>query len=256
MSIPSEFRRVLVGSVVPSAYQPRRQFDPEALEDLAASIREVGVLEPLVVRRLGAGYELVAGERRWRAAKLAGLVEVPVMVVDAGAPESAVLSLVENLQRADLTFWEEAEGYQRLVRDFNWSQEEVARRVGKSQSAVANKLRLLRLEGPVRDLLEREGLSERHARALLSLPGGQARMDAALEMAGRRLTVKETERLVAERLEGAPRRGARGRIRDIRIVVNTVKQALEPLARHGIVSEVEHSEDDSHWEIRVRIPKA
>lgn len=256
MSTLSEFRRVLVGSVVPSAYQPRRQFDPEGLEELAASIREVGVLEPLVVRRLGAGYELVAGERRWRAAKLAGLVEVPVMVVDADASASAVLSLVENLQRADLTFWEEAEGYQRLVRDFSWSQEEVARRVGKSQAGVANKLRLLRLETPVRELLEREGLSERHARALLSLSGGQARMDAALEMAGRRLTVKETERLVAERLDGAPRRGARGRIGDIRIVVNTVKQALEPLARHGIVSEVEHSEHERFWEIRVRIPKA
>lgn len=256
MGTRSEFRRVLVDLVVPSAYQPRRRFELEGLEELAASIREVGILEPLVVRRLGAGYELVAGERRWRAAKLAGLVEVPVMVVDADASASAVLSLVENLQRADLTFWEEAEGYQRLVRDFSWSQDEVARRVGKSQSAVANKLRLLRLERPVRELLEREGLSERHARALLSLPAGKTRMDAALEMAGRRLTVKETERLVAERLDGAPRRAVRGRIRDIRIVVDAVKQALEPLARHGIVSEVEHSEDESHWEIRVRIPKA
>lgn len=256
MSNPGEFRRVLVRSVVPNAYQPRKHFDEGSLEELAQSIREVGILEPLVVRRLGAGYELVAGERRWRAAQRAGLVEVPVMVVEADAPTSAVLSLVENLQRADLTFWEEAEGYQRLMRDFSLTQEQVAQRVGKSQSAVANKLRLLRLEGPVRELLEREGLSERHARALLSLGSGQARLEAALEMAGRRLSVKETEQLVAERSEATPRRAVQGRLRDIRIVVNSVKQALEPLARHGIRPEVDQSEDDRYWEIRVRIPKA
>jgi len=256
VSEPQEFRRVLVSSIVPNPYQPRRHFNRDELEELAQSIRTAGVLQPLVVRRLGAGYELVAGERRLRAARLAGLVEVPVTVVDAEPAASAVLALVENLQRSDLTFWEEAEGYRRLMQDFNLTQEDVARRVGKSQPAVANKLRLLRLEPPVRELLEQEGLSERHARALLSLPSGRARLEAAMEMAGRRLSVKETEQLVAERAERVTRRAVQGRIRDIRIVVNTVKQALEPLSRHGIVSEVEHSEDDKHWEIRVRIPKS
>ncbi len=256
MSKPSEFRRVLVRAVVPNAYQPRKYFDEASLEELAASIREVGMLEPLVVRPRGAGYELVAGERRWRAAQRAGLVEVPVMLVEADASTGAVLSLVENLQRADLTFWEEAEGYHRLMRDFSLTQEDVARRVGKSQSAVANKLRLLRLERPVRELLEREGLSERHARALLSLGSGAERMEAAMEMAGRRLSVREAEQLVGERAQAAPRRAVQGRIRDIRILVNTVRQALEPLARQGIRPEVEQREDETHWEIRVRIPKA
>lgn len=256
MSDAGQFRRVPLSAIVPNPYQPRRQFPAEELEQLAASIREAGLLQPVVVRRLGAGYELVAGERRLRAARLAGLDEVPAVVVQAGPAESAVMALVENLQRSDLSYWEEAEGYRRLMKDFSLTQEDVARRMGKTQPTVANKLRLLRLEPEVRELLEKEGLSERHARALLSLPAGQARMDAAMEMAGRRLSVKEAEQLVTARGEPPKRRGARGRIRDIRIVLNTVRQALEPLERHGIVSEVDHTEDEGHWEIRVRIKKA
>jgi ParB family chromosome partitioning protein len=243
-----------VSAVVPNPYQPRREFDDEALRELVNSIREVGILQPVLVRRLGAGYELVAGERRLRAARLAGLQELPALVIHAVPEDSAALALVENLQRSDLSFWEEAEAYQRLIRDFNWTQEQVARRVGKSQGAVANKLRLLRLEPEVRRVLEQEGLSERHARALLSLPGGGARLRAAMEMAGRRLSVRESERLVDKAREGAGgvRRGA---IRDVRIVLNTLKRALEPLARHGIRAEIEEGEQDRYWVVTVRIPK-
>jgi ParB family chromosome partitioning protein len=244
-----------VSAVLPNPYQPRREFGEDELAELVSSVREMGILQPILVRRLGAGYELVAGERRLRAAKLAGLPQIPALVINAIPAESAAMALVENLQRADLSYWEEAEAYRRLMRDFNWTQEQLAKRVGKSQAAIANKVRLLRLEPEIRDLLQREGLSERHARALLGVTSGAERMEVALEMAGRRLTVRETEALVERHQRQAPPSVRRGAIRDIRLVLNTLRRALEPLARHGIPTEVEQAEDDRQWTLTVRIPK-
>jgi ParB family chromosome partitioning protein len=154
-----------------------------------------------------------------------------------------------------LSYWEEADAYRRLQRDFNWTQEQIATLVGKSQAAIANKLRLLRLEPEIRGLLEAEGLSERHARALLGVPAGERRMAVALEMAGRRLPVREAERLV-ERERATARPGLRrGAIRDVRIVVNTIRRALEPLGQHGLGAEVEAADGERFWTITVRIPK-
>lgn len=255
MNDTAEIQSIPVAMIYPNPYQPRKAFERESLEDLTASIREVGVLQPLLVRKVGLRYELIAGERRLKAAERAGLSRVPALVMDVEPQESALLALIENLQRSDLTYWEEAEGYRRLMRDFNLTQEAVARRVGKSQSAVANKLRLLRLEPEVRQVLEQEGLTERHARALLGLAGSADRMRVVLEMAGRRMTVRETESLVEEEQSKRVRRPLRGVIRDVRIVLNTVKKALEALKRHGIAAEISEIESESHWEVRVRIPK-
>ena len=154
----------------PNPLQPRKHFDAGALQELAESIRQYGVLQPLTVRRLAGGYELVAGERRLRAARLAGLSEVPCLLADVDEESSGMLALVENLQRRDLDYIEEAEGLQKLMQQYHLSQEQAARRIGKSQSAVANKLRILRHPPSVLQALRENHLTERHARALLKLP--------------------------------------------------------------------------------------
>ena len=166
-------------SIRPNPSQPRKVFDPAGLQELAASILQYGVLQPLTVRRRDGSYELVAGERRLRAARLAGLSEVPCIVMALDEEQSGMLALVENLQRRDLDFIEEAEGLARLMRLYGLSQEQAAMRVGKSQSAVANKLRLLRLPEEALELLRKNGFSERHARTLLRLPTPEAQKEVA-----------------------------------------------------------------------------
>ena len=166
--------------VAPCPVQARKIFDEDSLRELSESIRTYGILNPLTVRSRGGRYELVAGERRLRAAKLAGLREVPCLVIDVDMENASLISLIENLQRRDLDFIEEANGISQLIHMFGMSQEEAARRIGKSQSAVANKLRLLRLPGDVLDALREHSLTERHGRALLRLPSSDAQR-AALE---------------------------------------------------------------------------
>ena len=158
-----------LGAIRPNPAQPRSVFDAAGLQELAASIRQYGVLQPLSVRKKGSGFELVAGERRLRAAGLAGLREVPCLLVTADDQDAGLLALVENLQRRDLDYIEQAQGLARLMQQYHLTQEQAARRVGKSQSAIANKLRLLKLSEPVLALLRASGLSERHARALLRI---------------------------------------------------------------------------------------
>jgi len=186
-------RAVPIEFLEPGRYQPRRRFDEEAVSSLAESIRERGVLQPLLVRRVGADrYEIVAGERRWRAAQLAGLHEVPVIVRDLDDRGALEVAIVENVQREDLTPVEEAEGYRRLVEEFGHTQDAVARIVGKSRSHVANTLRLLALPDPVKAMLADGQLSAGHARALLTLPDPAG---AAKEVVRRGLNVRQTELL-------------------------------------------------------------
>ena len=168
-----------VDVIAPNPDQPRRVFPQHELEELAASIRSLGLLQPLTVRRGERGWELVAGERRLRAAKLAGLTEVPCLSLQIDSQRSSLLALVENLQRSDLDFWEEALALNKLISTYHLSQEETARRIGKSQSAVANKLRLLKLDPAALTLLREKGFSERHARALLRLEEPEAQREAA-----------------------------------------------------------------------------
>ena len=190
-----------ISRVEPRADQPRRDFDPEALSELADSIREYGLIQPLTVRPLEKGYyQIIAGERRWRAAREAGLTEVPVRIVEADDRLAMELVLVENLQREDLNPMEEAAGYRKLMDEYSMTQEEVAARVQKSRSAVANSLRLLGLGEKVRQLVETGALSAGHARALLALRDPELQEKAAAETVARSLSVRQTETLAASLL--------------------------------------------------------
>lgn len=191
--------------ISPNPEQPRTHFEPEQLRELAESIREHGIIQPLVVSRdAGGGYRLIAGERRLQAARLAGLPAVPVVVREAADSELLELALVENIQRADLNPIEEASAYRRLTEEYGHTQEEAARRVGKSRVAVANALRLLALESEIRRSLVTGEISEGHARALLGLPEGKGRIEAWREVVKRRLSVRDTEALVRKTLAGSP----------------------------------------------------
>ena len=187
-----------ITKVEPRQDQPREHFDEERLQDLAASISRHGLIQPVIVRRLDSGdYQIIAGERRWRAARLAGLTEIPVRVLHADDQSVAELALVENLQREDLNPMEEARGYQKLMQDYALTQEEAAAGVGKSRSAVANALRLLHLSAPVSDMVESGVLSAGHARTLLALEDPALQKRAAEQVLAKTLSVRKTEQMVS-----------------------------------------------------------
>jgi len=186
--------RVPVAEIAPNPFQPRRDFEDAALDELAQSIRQKGLLQPLIARRAGAGYELIAGERRWRAAQRAGFATVPILVRAADDRDMMELALVENLQRRDLNPLEEAQAYQRLMEEFHLTQEETAKRVGKDRSTIANAVRLLRLPVEIREQIARGSLSAGHARGLLGLDSPAEQVELAREVAARKLSVRETER--------------------------------------------------------------
>lgn len=245
-----------VKSIRPNPAQPRRIFSQDALSELADSIRQHGVLQPLSVRRIQGGYELIAGERRLRAARLAGLGEVPCLVMQMDDKESGLAAMIENLQRQDLDFVEEAQGIAALMRTQNLSQEQAARLLGKSQSAVANKLRLLRLGEPVRQALRSHGLTERHARALLRLPTDESRLAALETIVRRGLTVAKTEQYIEQLLTQPPQRARRVLpIRDVRLFLNTVKHSLEVIQSAGIDAACGREETDDEIVLTIRLPK-
>ncbi len=240
-----------VTGIRPGRFQPRTRMRESDLHELAESIRSQGVLQPVVVRPLAEHYELVAGERRWRAAALAGLTEIPAVVRRMSDEEAALAALVENLQREDLHFLEEAEAYRRVMEGFGLTQQELARRLGKSQAAVANKLRLLRLPEEIRRRISREMISERHARELLALdPGAQAEVLEAIVRDG--LTVRQTERLVAARAgrRARPRLAAVG---DWRIFVNSVRDVARRAREAGLRVELEETVGGDAVEMRLRL---
>ena len=186
-----------ISQVEPGLNQPRKRFDPETLEDLAQSIRQHGIIQPLTVRRLSSGYyQIIAGERRWRAAKLAGLVEIPALIIEADDRKVMELGLIENLQREDLNPAEEARGYQTLMDEYGLTQEQVAERMGKSRPAITNTLRLLSLTDEVLTMVEESVLSAGHARALLSLPSPALQLETAQKVVAEGLSVRQTESLV------------------------------------------------------------
>ncbi|MDI3316846.1 MAG: ParB/RepB/Spo0J family partition protein [Bacillota bacterium] len=255
---------VPVDQVRPSPYQARRHFGSEALQELSESIRENGLLQPVVVRPVGGAYELVAGERRWRAARMAGLERIPAVVMEADDRRAAVLSLVENLQRENLHFLEEAEGYRELIEDFHLRQSELAARIGKSPSTVANRLRLLHLPEAVRREIfrRRDVVSERHARALLRIEDEQLQMEVLEKIVEADLTVQETERwveqLVAASGQRPPTNPGRRQVRvikDIRIFLNTFRQAVNHLQAAGVATRLEEVDLGEELEVRVRISK-
>lgn len=260
-------RRVRISEISRNPNQPRRYFDPEAIATLAESIRQYGVLNPLTVRRTaGGGYELVAGERRLRAARVAGLTDVPCLLINADGEDSSVIALVENLQRRDLDFFEEANGFKRLIDQFGLTQEEAARKVGKTQSAVANKLRLLRLSQQNMELIRRNNLTERHARALLRLSEEADRINVTNYIIEHELNVSRTEEYIDEFLkakekpEPLPEQdGGRHVVRlfkDVRFFLNTLNRAVGVMVDSGIGATVQQQESDDGLTLTISIPHA
>lgn len=244
-----------VDEILPNPTQPRRQFEPEALRELAASIMRYGILQPLTVHRHGKTYELVSGERRLRAARLAGLRTVPCIVLDVNMSESAALALIENLHRSDLDFIEEAEGIEKLIRLFGLSQEEAARRIGKSQSTVANKLRILKLPADMLCVIRQAGLAERHARALLRLPDHQARADALSEIVKKRMTVAKAEEYIDNLICGEEKKKPIIFLTDVRMFINSVSRGMEQMKRSGIDAKCGSKETDTDIVLTIKIPK-
>ena len=247
--------------IAPSPVQPRELFDEKELEELSESIRSYGILNPLTVRCRGGKFELVAGERRLRAAKLAGLREVPCILLDVNMEDASLIALIENLQRRDLDFIEEAAGLSRLIRMFGMSQEEAARRIGKSQSAVANKLRLLKLPPDVLEKLRSYGLTERHGRALLRLEGSEAQRMALEYIAANALTVAAAEEYIENLLkapEENPEQAAPHRtlvLKDVRVFLNSLNRSLDLMKQGGIDAAVRREETDSSLILTISIPK-
>lgn len=198
----TSYRICQIEELIPNRFQPRRDFSDEEQSELVASIKEQGIIQPIIVRKIEGGYEIIAGERRWRAAQDAGLKEVPVVVREASDLELAEISLIENLQRADLNPIEEAQAYQVLIEKFNLTQEDIATRVGKDRSTVTNALRLIRLPEEAKKALVEKRITSGHARALLSLPSTKEILTMLKEIISRNLSVRETEALVKRRLAG------------------------------------------------------
>ncbi len=249
------------GDILPNPNQPRKQFELEALRELARSIERYGILQPLTVRRQGRQFELVSGERRLRAAMMVGLQKVPCIVIDTQETDSAVLALVENLHRRDLDFVEEAEGIMRLISVYDLSQEEAARRLGKSQSAVANKLRILKLPPDVLDRIRTAGLSERHARALLRLEGNEARRQALEHIIAEGLSVAKAEEYIDKLAAARPKRPREKAVKpvyivkDVRLFINSVTRGLEVMQRSGVDAHCQRSETEKELVLTIRIPK-
>lgn len=246
-----------IDEIVPNPNQPRRTFSPEGLQELANSIRQLGILQPLTVRPLDRGWELIAGERRLRASRLAGLTSVPCIVLNTSEERSSLLALVENLQRRDLDFLEEALALNQLIQTYSLSQEECARRIGKSQSAIANKLRLLKLPEHILDLLRDNGFTERHARALLRLEDAAAQDRAARWIVSHDLTVAKTEEYVEAMLSQAKvsRRKPTFILKDVRLFLNTVDRGLTMMKSAGVQAQCGREDTEDAILLTIRIPK-
>lgn len=251
-----------INSIRSNPYQPRRGMDKESLGELCASIRRYGLMQPVVVRQInGRDFELIAGERRLRACRMAGMEEIPAVVTRTGGTDSAVMALIENIQRENLGYIEEAEAFCSLVSEHGLTQEELAARLGKNQSTIANKIRILKLSPQIREVLKENALSERHARALLRLNDEKARIKALDTIVRRGLNVSKTEELIDELLgknETAEPPLAKKDIRvfrDVRIFSNTIKQAVELMKRSGIEAETQKTESENFIEYTIKIPK-
>lgn len=255
--------RIPVMMIKPNPYQPRKSFSQQSLEELSNSIKEIGLIQPITVRRTGVNsYELIAGERRLRASKMAGLEVIPAIIVFGDERDSAIMAMIENLQREDLHYLEEARGYSALIQDHGLTQEELAKKIGRSQSTIANKIRLLRLSDQIKEKLIQNDLTERHARCLLRLPEEELRFKALEKIIEKNYNVKDSELLVERTMQKIEKKGKSagkrkmiGGYKDIRIFINTIKNAVVMMKDYGINPLVKEIDTGDSIEITVTIPK-
>ncbi len=247
--------------ILPNPNQPRRTFRAEELLELSESIRLNGLLQPLTVRKNRDGrYELISGERRLRAGKLAGLTQLPCIVMDTDERQSAVLALIENIQRSDLNFFEEAKAIQNLIVEWGITQEETSARLGKAQSTVANKLRLLKLNETEQQIILQGGLTERHARALLKIEDPSLRRAVIDQIIEAQMNVVSSEEYIDRKLAEAasPEEQLKKKrvliVKDVRLFLNTINKALDTIKRAGIPAQAEKKEDGEYIEYHLRIP--
>lgn len=246
--------------ISPNPCQPRKIINEDELTELARSVREYGLIQPIAVRRRSKeNYELISGERRLRACKLAGLSKIPAIIIDVMRTDSAILALIENIQRKNLDFLEESEAYASLLNEHGLTQDELAQKLGKTQSTIANKIRLLRLSPHIRAEIREYGLSERHARALLKLPDEKLRLKALKTITDKNLNVSKTEEYVdslmmPEEKKSVSHTGLRI-FKDVRIFANTIRQAVDIMQRSGVDARAVKTEDDDFIQYNIKIPK-
>lgn len=252
-----ESKVVSIDEIRPNPYQPRIDFDDEALMELSQSIRENGLIHPITVRQEKDGYEIVAGERRYRAMKIAGMIEIPVIVIDADEVQMAEMALVENIQRENLSAIEEANAYVQIMKTTGISQSQLALKLGKSQSSIANKIRLLQLDEEVQQAVTARRITERHARALLALP--KEKQEQAMETIVKKgLTVAQSEKMVRKEASPKPKRQKKvfkGLSRNIKIGLNTIDQAVAMIEKSGIQIHREMTEDEDEVVVTLHFPK-
>jgi ParB family chromosome partitioning protein len=247
---------IKMDEIVPNPNQPRTIFDSDALNALASSIKAYGILQPISVKPLQNGYELIMGERRFRAAQLIGLKKIPAIIIDVSIQDSAVVALIENLQRVDLNFLEEAESYKKLIDEYNYKQSDLAERIGKSQSTISNKMRLLSLDEAVRDVLSSSNLTERHGRSLLKLKNQTLQLKAVNHVAKLQLNVKDTEKYITKLLNSHKKISQQASFKvSHRIYLNTIKKSFKMIQEMENEASMEMDEFDNYVEIKIRIPK-
>ncbi|MGL5531085.1 MAG: nucleoid occlusion protein [Culicoidibacterales bacterium] len=263
-----KIEEIAISEIIANQYQPRQVFDEQALEELAASIQEHGILQPIVVRKTQEGkYEIIAGERRFRASQKIGATTVPVIIKDMSDEQSAALAIIENIQRENLSVIEEATAYQKLMSLHGLKQEELAKRIGKSQSTIANKLRLLKLSSVIKDALNQKVITERHGRALLRIEDNQQREELLQFIIDNQLNVAQTELLIKQHQEEITAKDEESTTenkkplikkrpsKDIRLAMNTIKQTITQIKTFGQKVEVAEVEHDEYYEVTIRMPK-
>lgn len=250
-----------VNKIIPNKNQPRKIFDENALEELSESIKNYGVIQPITVRKIYDDiYEIVAGERRYKAVRMLNMETIPAVIIDVKEEDSAAMSLIENLQREDLDFIEEAMAFERLIEDFGLSQTQLAQKLGKSQSTIANKMRILKLPQSVKEKLREGNLTERHGRALLKIEDEEILLDVVDKIIKKDLNVSATEKLVNSIVEDInyKRKKDKRYVRNFinyKIYINTIKNAYKEIVKTGIEAKFEQEESEDYIELKVKIPK-
>ncbi len=254
-----EVRQLALKDIIPNRFQPRTVFDQERIEELAQTIRTHGVIQPIVVREREGKFEIIAGERRWRAVTSLGWETIPALVKEFNDSQTASIALIENLQREGLTAIEEAIAYAKLIEIHGLTQESLAQRLGKGQSTVANKLRLLNLPKSVQQAILERHISERHARALLALKNEEAQTKLLAEIVEKHLNVKQTEERIKHLVEGLPNQKKKttrkSYSKDMRIAMNTIRQSVDMVLKSGLHVDTDEEEHEEFYQFTIRIPK-